>query len=80
MEAGFVLLMIAMVFIGVVVGVFIERHKTDTKRSNGILNVDYSDPVDGPYMFLKLTVPIEDVVSSKRVIFDVEVTQYVSQK
>lgn len=80
METGFVLLMVAMTFIGVIVGVLIERHQDRTKCSQGILNVDYSDPDDGPYLFLKLTSPVADIVSSKRVTFDVEVTQYVSQK
>lgn len=47
---------------------------------HGILNVDCSDPADGPYLYLELTVPITDVVDQKRVSFTVNVIPGTSQK
>lgn len=66
--------------IGIVVGVFIVRKRTKTEDTHGILNVDCSDPADGAYLYLELTVPIPEVADRKRVTFDVNLIQDISQK
>lgn len=43
-----------------------------TKDSKGTIHISFDDP-GGPSMFLRLDVPIEDIVSEKRVIFNVDV-------
>ena len=81
MEAGFVALMVvAGVIVGIAIGMNIGSIRASSSKTQGIIHADYSDPEDGPYLFLEPTVPIMDIVSRKRVMFDVDVTQYVSQK
>lgn len=75
----FTLLFVALT-IGVVIGVFIGRKHHNSKVTQGILNVDCSDPADGPYLYLELTVPIANVVDCKQVMFDVNVIPDISQK
>lgn len=80
METGMVLLVLALIIGLLVLGLVGYISVDKPKASQGVLNVDYSDPTDGPYMFLELKVPIADVVSKKQVIFDVNITNYLSQK
>lgn len=80
MELGIIVAVIVAITVGVIVGAYVEKYRFAHRASQGTLNVDYSDPEDGPYLFLELKVPIVDVVSRKRVIFDVNESQYVSQK
>ena len=77
----FTLLFVALT-IGIVVGLFIERrlYNNKLKETQGILNVDCSDPADGPYLYLELTVPIAEVADHKKVMFDVHVIPDISQK
>ena len=75
MDWGFTLLFVALV-VGIISGVFIEKtcYKIDRiKESQGVLNVNCIDPEDGPYLFLELTVPVEDVIGKKSVTFEVNV-------
>lgn len=37
----------------------------------GILQIDYSDPDDGPYMFLKVTKGVVDIARRKYVLLEV---------
>ena len=75
----FTLLFVALA-IGIAVGVIIGRKSNKTKETQGILNVDCSDPADGPYLYLELTVPIAEVADHKQVMFDVHVIPDISQK
>ena len=45
----------------------------------GTLRVDCSDE-DGPYMFLELGVPIEEIVNKERVMLIVNTKSYISRK
>ena len=45
----------------------------------GTLRVDCSDE-DGPYMFLELGVPIEEIVNKERVMLVVNTKSYISRK
>ena len=80
MELGFIAITVVMTILGVIAGLLIGKCNTRTKETQGVLNVDYSDPEDGPYLFLELNTPIADVVSREQVVLDVAVTQYVSHK
>lgn len=78
METGFVVIIaITAIVVGIALGLFIARLRT---RTYGTLQVDYSDPYDGPYCFLKLKVPVSTIVSKKRVTLDVDITQIYSQE
>lgn len=79
METGSIIITLAII-IGLLVLALIVYSGKKPKESQGILNVDHSDPIDGPYLFLELKVPVADVISRKQVIFDVCVKQYVSHK
>lgn len=79
MDWGFALVF-AVWCAGIAIGILIGRRCYSDKKSQGVLNVDCSDPADGPYLFLELTVPIPEVVSQKQVVFDVKMTQYASQQ
>ena len=80
METGIAIGIALLAALSIALGMYFERRRQSNLEPQGTLNVDYSDPEDGPYLFLELKVPIADVVSRERVIFDVNVTQYVSQK
>ena len=81
METGILIVLVAIIVVEtIVMGLVVYSSVTRLKKSQGKLNIDYSDPDDGPYLFLELKVPIADVVSKKQVLFDVNVTQYISQK
>lgn len=78
----FTLLFVALL-VGIVVGLFIERKLYNNNQNEdvqGILNVDCSDPADGAYLYLELTVPIAEVADKKRVLFDVHVIPNSSHK
>lgn len=75
----FTLLFVALV-IATVAGILIGKRRYDVKETQGILNVDCSEPADGPYLYLELTVPIANVADHKRVVFDVNVIPNISQK
>jgi hypothetical protein len=77
METGFIMLMFFLVLIGFFAGVLVGDR---SKKSKGTIHVDYSDPTDGPYLFLELSVPVSTVVSEKRVILDVDTTQFYSHE
>lgn len=80
MEAGFVMV-ILMIIIGLtVLGLVVYNNASKSKKAQGILNVDCSDPIDGPYLFLELKVPLIDVVNRKQVIFDVHIKNYLSHE
>ena len=80
METGFIALIVLTAIICTAVGVLIGRSTTKPRGPQGIINVDCDDQGKGPELFLALTVPIADVVSRKRVIFDVNVIRHNSQK
>lgn len=81
MGAGFIMLMVVTGFVlGIAVGILIGNARMSNMETQGIIRADYSDPEDGPYLFLEPSVPIAGIVARKRVVFDVDVTQYVSQE
>ena len=70
-------------FIGFVIGMFLGISKITRRHASGVqgvLNVDSSDPTNEPGLWLQLNVPIEDVVSQRQAIFNVNVIQPISQK
>lgn len=70
----------AVMFIsGVLVGCAIMRVIFRPKVM-GVINVDRSDPADGPYLFLELTESVNDLSSKKYVTFKVENKNYISPK
>lgn len=79
MEAGFVILLVAVAIVSAAVGLLIgraqlkRRYEQDTQFTQGVLNVDCSDPEFEPGLFLGLSVPVKDVVTRKYVTFDVNV-------
>lgn len=48
-------------------------------RPSGKLRVETSDP-DGPYIFLELYTDVADVSRKKKVVFEVDMKNYISQK
>ena len=76
MDTGFIILL---VMLGCLVVILVEmtllkrRYINDTRYSQGSLNIDRSDSGSAPGMFLHLTIPIDDIVSRKRVVLNVNV-------
>lgn len=60
---------------GVLLGMFIEtfRNAKADDGTQGILNIDCSEPDYTPGLYLQLYVPVEDVVDQQQVTFDVNV-------
>ena len=80
MEAGFIALIVLVAIVCTLVGIYIGKTRTQQQGVQGVLNVDRSDPQYAPELFLALTVPIEDIVSQKHVVFSVNVIRQNSQK
>ena len=86
MEAGLVLFTVGGVVLGAVIGLLIGRTLTnrrylrDTKYTQGTLNVDSYERGTAPELFLGLAVPVEDVVSRKYIILNVNVLSSNSRK
>ena len=87
MEAGFVTLLVSIAaIIGAVVGVLIgkskaeRRYARDTQYTQGTLNIDCSDPEFEPGLFLGLGVSVEDVISRKYVVLDINLMLKDSRK
>ena len=49
-----------------------------SEKPSGKLHVETSDP-DGPYIFLELYTDVADVSRKKRVMFEVDLTNYISR-
>ena len=75
MEIALVFVAIACGIIGLTVGLVIGRNRKAKDETRGILHVDSSESANSPGLYLTLTVPIDDVVSRKHVLFDVNVIQ-----
>ena len=80
MEAGFVLLIaIAALILGIAVGILIgkreveRRYSTDTRYTQGTLNIDCSDPEFKPNIFLGLSMPVDNLITRKYVSLDVKI-------
>lgn len=82
MEAGFVALFIVVIVVSVVLGMFIEKHRSkrlSDRTVQGDLNVHY-DPEYGHQMYLQISVPVESIIDQKQVTFNVRTFQLNSQK
>ena len=86
MEAGFIILLAAIAVVCFVVGLLIGRREIkrlyarDTRYTQGVLNIDCSDPEFEPGLFLGLAAPVRDVITQKYVTFDVNVMTPDSRK
>lgn len=69
---------IVLFVIGVIVGAIVMRFKMKPKIM-GTLRI-YSDPDDGPYLFVELSGDPMNVMKEKFVTFDVNPKDYISQK
>ena len=80
MDAGFIALGVMLsLLVGVAIGWFVGRRKTNSSGSQGILNVDCDDS-ESPNFFVAFTVPVQDVISRKTVMFEVNILRTNSQK
>lgn len=74
MEAGFIVIaIIGAMIIGALIGASFEKSRAYRRVSKGFIYVDCKDANTQPGLFLQCTVPIEDIASSKQVLFDVTV-------
>ena len=87
MEPGIILPIVCAVLpiavllvLGIVVLVNKIKTRSTKSKTQGVIHVDYSDPIDGPHLFLELRVPVADVVELKRVTLDVDTTKYYSHE
>ena len=73
METGFIVMMLAAVLVGAVIGFVIGRSKKKPDESSGILYAYCREDDVQPSLLLEGTAPIEVITSRKQVIFDVVV-------
>lgn len=65
--------------IGIVEIIYGVKHAAKNQEPVGTLRIDTSDP-DGPYLFLELHTPIDEVMKQQIVTLDVNLENYISQK
>lgn len=73
MEAGLIALIVLAAIGCLLLGVNIIKMKSKDVSIQGTLNVDCRDSENGPCLFLALDVPVEEVASKKKVLFDVRI-------
>ena len=73
MEAGFIALIVVTTIIGIVVGIRIERRRTNRTEIKGDIYVYHDKSSKDPSLLLDCSVPIHDIASQKRVLFNVVV-------
>lgn len=72
MESGFVaLIAIAALIVGTAVGILIAKLFKRPEETQGTVYAYYSDQADQPSLLLEYNVPISDIASRKRVLFDI---------
>ena len=73
MEAGFVILIAAFALIvGVMIGILVSK-ATKPNGTQGTIYAYYGESGNDPSLLLEYSVPIDDIASRKRVVFDVTV-------
>lgn len=82
MEAGLIALIVLVVILGVGTVVYMLTRKAGSKSRStiGILHVTCRDSDGEPGLFLALNVPVEEIISEKQVLLDVNVIRQNSQK
>lgn len=75
METGFIILAIVGLVVGVVIGLLIGKSRRKPDETQGTIYAYYGGDGDAPSLLLEYSVPIDDIASRKRVIFDVSVIQ-----
>ena len=82
METGLIIIAIVLVIACLVlVGyLFVRKNVSPQQEPKGILHVNCQDASRNPELFLALTVPVEDVMSKKQILLDVNVIRENSQK
>lgn len=78
-EAIKMLLAISFFFIGVSIGILLEKIILHIKKS-GTLRIDHSDPQDGPYLFLELEKGIHNISKRHCILLEVKLKNYYSHK
>jgi hypothetical protein len=80
MKEGLIVFGVILVVVSLIAAafLFIKGIKPKEQTPKGILHVEYQD--GEPMLYLALTVPVEEVVSHKQLLFDVNVIQHNSQK
>lgn len=73
METGYIILAIITAVIGVLFGMRVERSKSNSSETQGTIYAYYGDSDSNPSLLLEYNVPISDIASRKRVLFNVVV-------
>ena len=83
METGFIIATVALIAVVIffaVVTLVGNKKTTKTRKYNGVLNVYHDNQSDDPRLLLTDLDSIEDIVSRKQVIFNVNVIKQNSQE
>lgn len=73
MEAGFIVLAIVTLIVGIAIGLLVGVARNRMNKTKGVIYVCYSSESDNPSLLLEPDVPIDDFASQKRVSFDIMV-------
>ncbi len=75
-----IMIAVFMMVVGVLIGMVIKRQSPTKESTQGVIYVYYHEGEDKPSLLLEGSVPVEDIASRKRVLFDVVVVKQNSQK
>ena len=71
MEAGFVVMLVGVALVmGIVIGLLIVKLIKRSEKTQGTIYAYCNNQVDQPALLLEYNVPIDDITSRKRVLFD----------
>ena len=75
MEAGIIAVLFFVFVLGIAIGFVIEKSKSAKTDTQGIIYVYCRDAESSPSLLLEYGVPIDDIMSRKRVVFEVKVVR-----
>lgn len=75
MEAGIITIVLFVLTGGIVIGLLIGRSIANKAETQGTIYVYRNEPDEQPSLLLEYGVPIDDIISRKRVLFDVNVVR-----
>ena len=84
MESGFIALIFIITAvataIGVLIGMYINSSRGSVSKTHGVIHVIYDTLSDQPSLYLNLDVPVTEITSCKRAVFDVNAIEQNSHK
>ena len=66
--------------IGYIMGILVTFVFVHIRMKAGVLRIDHSDPLDGPYMFLEISKNVDFITNRRYVLLEVRREDFIPRK